>query len=1410
MLEIIFFETLRMGIPIIVQIVGEDIWKKLRPPIERARRKAVLKMARELGDEFPSVNFLEMNFRFDSKAMRDELNKLTTGEEMPDENILIKEMVKEISQQFPKYSDRAEKIVRSFLKHLQQECLAYNELQGVVLASIVRRESTATRYFIHEEGEKQKREIIENIKKITSELAPKNIIQEEKISRITSALEKRLVEDRDKIIELIKKWQSQGLLQRIQRLADEALELRESVSPEISGSIFRLCGSFILRSSRNIEKSKKWIALADKVDPYNHKTIALRAELLGYEKRWGDAEKILRPIADKTDSAFVKIIYAESLVHVQDVPNAFEWLNAQGETKDDKEIKLNLAIFAAKNDQNDYALDLLSELKKNPYPGPYPYLLTAEILIKQAAPRDLFSISQVEDYELQKNDNLLMQAINDLERGIELLELTARPIDEVTQVALGLSDLYLKVGDLDSAEKCLCKYWKNLRNEMIPWVSASTVAFLKGQRRKALSRAQRILRFFNRGDYEPLFRYASQCMNIEEWDKCLEIIDSIDETKLDELHSKAIIEIKIICQTQQKDFNSAEGSIKNLKDKFPKYDMWIIYNAMLLAQQEKIGDAIDLLVRERKNFPESLKIKLRLASLYRQNGQFRDALPLYRELADFLLNIRSYENACKVAFEAENADEVLSIIKEAFLKGINSENLKHFKAVALTQKEQYEDALKLFSSFSRKSLSHNDYIFNAVCYANRANPNGAIDLLKEARTKYPDDIRIVRFLFSVYLEANKAKEAFEQANIWLEKDPEDKGAYFAVITTGFAIGEQEAANKTLVNYLSRFGEGPELRGTTIEQIKEIQKNTAERVDLLWDKYQNGLMPEIILSQPSVLGAGGTRIKFLESNIKVMAFNGSPEAQKRQLINTVIAENILIDYHALITICLLGLFEPTFKFLQQLSIPDIVLLKLREDIVKLSTSYQRDRREIQDRVFSKVKESFTINEAFPSIKSKEIFKILGNTSYDLLTCNKRNCLYLMPCYEDREISEIRKQFGADPISVLDFVDMMQEKGIISIADHATAAETLGKYKMKRVSKLTYFPSNIMIHWSAMEMLEECDLLQRIIKSAKEIHIGPFSYAVLISGIERYKIIDDIREKLTSIRDFIQKLGDTKKIEIITSFNISKGVKDQARGEINGLEYIDEIKKICKEKKAILWTDDLSLNNVFASEGLRTTCSRTMLDVLLNKAIISEEDHLHKLVKIFNWNMFFCWFNVDDVIKCAEIYDYSFSEDLKIILESIINEMGNYQNMPPNKVELSNFNVASLCMQRLWLISGKAQSLAMLIFDRVLAAIQSKKLLKELWIKKGIISFGLLSEIVLAEFLRMLSLRMIGQIEDELKGFILDLIKICSRSKTDLIVQAVNPKIVAANIIKAVRIAIPPYADEVSDLAMKLDPTVRALI
>lgn len=177
----------------------------------------------------------------------------------------------------------------------------------------------------------------------------------------------------------------------------------------------------------------------------------------------------------------------------------------------------------------------------------------------------------------------------------------------------------------------------------------------------------------------------------------------------------------------------------------------------------------------------------------------------------------------------------------------------------------------------------------------------------------------------------------------------------------------------------------------------------------------------------------------------------------------------------------------------------------------------------------------------------------------------------------------------------------------------------------------------------------------------------------------------------------------------------------------------------------------------------------------------------------------------------MYDYSLSEDLKVLLETLAGEIRNFPNRPPNQIEMTNLNVAIYFMSNLWIVSAKAQKLSLLIFDDILHILEEKDVLRMLWVSRCIMCFATLDEVVLGEFLTHASHRLIIGTKDELLEAILISIEafLTNKKREGVVVTTYSEK-GAVTLIKAVKKVLPLYESGCTSRALELNPAIKILL
>ncbi len=1394
---------------LLVKPIGKKVFNYLFPIIDRVRKEASHKTAQALEADFPSGNFVEMNFRFDSPQAKMELEKLVTGRGSPDSVVLEKLMVQELRENWPNFSAKAELIVGTFLKYFEEGCLSRPELQGLTLASLIKVENTATQHVVREQVGALEKTMIMQFDQIKDEIRALST-SEIPYKKLATFVEREYIEERDEILAHLRSWRGEGLHTRIEKLAKKAEGVVEHIDKEISGSIFRLASSSYLRSFNNIEAAKYWLNMAHMVEPENMKTIALQAEILCSEKKWTDAKDLLEPISEKAQEPYVKIMYAECLAHFSGFTAGYEWLKKYDTKQEDDEIKLNIAILATRAGQDDYALSVFDELKKKASPGPYPYLYAASIYIEKATPRDLVTISTSIDIELRTNKQLLSIAADELSKGIELLHKGARSAMEIGHALINLSKVYLALGDTSLAQKKLRKEWKVVREESEAWFTGASIAVARDHKRRALLMARYALHLAGKDDIDSLLRYAVICMQAAAWDDALGATEKTLQRTSGPSYKKAALQIKAYCQLERGLEDLLEETIAELRSKFPKDESWVLTKTISLLKHYGSREALEFLEKEYTNLPISIPTNLLFAGLLHQNKLYEKALPLYKEIAFQTQNPGVFDMTVMVALEAKLPENALSILDQAEGIGIVSDKFVHYRAIALALSKEYEPAIKLFVSLPEASLTGNDLLLYADSWEQRADPERAIAILEKGLERYPADVRLCRKLLFLYLETNRPEKALEQAVKWLEIDPDDRGAYFAVMMTGFPLGAK-SAGRALSDYLARFGEGPELRRGTVEDIKKFTSEKQPMDEMLWKQYQDGQLPEAVLGNRSKYGIGGTRLLLLlYSNQRIMAFKGDVKSQWSEFVSLLEAKKVVLDYHALITAFLLKMLEPLFQIANTVVLHETVLRELREDLVMLQSFHQERRCQVLKNVLSRIQRTFKVHDVFmkPNLSTPQ--ENFNNSHFDLLSCKAEQCVYVTPGFETREDVADSDKYGVDIISVLDLLDLLKETGSIPVARYETVLSNIPKYKISSLKKLDSAPQRLMIDWYALEMLEEQELLEDVIpKLSKELHIGPFSYVIIKSEVEEFQKIAEIIQTLRDIESFVGTAVGNGRIRISTTSERLGNNSVLSKGR-QFVKHLRELKETCVEQSAILWTDDLCTNTVMTTEGVKTVGTRTVLDFLTARRVLSRQEFVENVAQLIKWNMFFCWVNAEIILTCAEMYSYALSDSLRALLNPTLGEIGAFETADPQGTDTSHFRVWSEVVADLWLKSPKAQNLAVEIFDLLYGEAKKNKLTSVLWIGSCLYRLATLGDVPLAEFLQRLALRMTEMLPDKLEILLEYILESKVGVEKSLLLSADSLLTAKINVLRAAKTALPGLYPKLKKLAIELNPQIKALM
>ncbi len=219
-------------------------------------------------------------------------------------------------------------------------------------------------------------------------------------------------------------------------------------------------------------------------------------------------------------------------------------------------------------------------------------------------------------------------------------------------------------------------------------------------------------------------------------------------------------------------FQSQDDNIKKLSDD------------PLTAAYESYAKALELDVKDK--FSKSVKIKLTLLT----NDLTNQAVQAFQD-EDYNKALKSFEQILAIqnldVIKADNPNAVDTVI-------LFNSGLAAFNA------EDYDKAIKYYGEAAKYGYNGaRTYSLIANSYQMKLDTLGALEVLKEAFQKYPEDNGIVTSMVSIYMELKKTDEAMKYLELAIEQDPNNVTYYFAQGSLHEQLGEETEAIKSYEN-----------------------------------------------------------------------------------------------------------------------------------------------------------------------------------------------------------------------------------------------------------------------------------------------------------------------------------------------------------------------------------------------------------------------------------------------------------------------------------------------------------------------------------------------------------------------------------------------------------------------------------
>jgi len=222
-----------------------------------------------------------------------------------------------------------------------------------------------------------------------------------------------------------------------------------------------------------------------------------------------------------------------------------------------------------------------------------------------------------------------------------------------------------------------------------------------------------------------------------------------------------------------------------------------IYQAIYQSDDEKVKKLVDdpltnalnsykkaIELDDKGKFDNSLKVKCTLLT----NNLTNQAVDAFKN-ENYKLALRSFEQILEI--------QDIDIIKQDNPVSIDTVIIYN-AGLAAYNAEDYDKAIKYFGEASQYGYGEaNTYNLISNSYKLKTDTLGALETLKKAFEKYPEDETILQNMIQIYLDIDKTEAAMKYLDMAIAQDPNNATYYFA---KGSLFEKMEQKDKAIATY----------------------------------------------------------------------------------------------------------------------------------------------------------------------------------------------------------------------------------------------------------------------------------------------------------------------------------------------------------------------------------------------------------------------------------------------------------------------------------------------------------------------------------------------------------------------------------------------------------------------------------
>ncbi len=654
--------------------------------------------------------------------------------------------------------------------------------------------------------------------------------------------------------------------------------------------------------------------------------------------------------------------------------------------------------------------------------------------------------------------------------------------------------------------------------------------------------------------------------------------------------------------------------------------------------------------------PDNLGLLDRIVRFCRSFREPAKALTYAEKFARLVNTPLAYSRYVELLIEASKPREALTILISMLQSGPGYPTIILQEAMCRQQLGQFSDAIRLYEQYLQNEPDSFIAAFNlGICYQCRGQREKAIQAFITAEKLRPDDVQVQAALALMYQIEEKRQDAYHHAHKALELAPDNPDMYLFFFQVAYFCGYEEEAVKILTEVPKRFPEYEHLKAMTIEEAKEIFASSQEYYRQIKQFYQSGNLPFALvakwLNKPLALI---WRVFSYDKDVRMLCALGSLEEQRTSHTLLIQANQVVIDFSALLTLHHLGLADLPTRLFGKVYLAQGAFDQLQQDISFLVQSIPLNRIERLESILNIIYQHPKFQRQTEWLESSLILDaqqaegIRPFYEQDILLAKQHRALYLLD--NSLIFSRVEQVLPDQVTTTKRLADNLLRSGKLKQTDHEKACTYLAKTHQLDdcgTENVTQFKTIVASH-QTLETLFETNLLDLLVTEFDVIYISLPTLSLLKQGIGEIKFHQELLETVKVIEATIKNNN---------GYCVQSSAMPEALAQYHDDEGIDksfmETFSLARELQLPIWTDDLA-SRKFASNGggkIGTFDTRIVLDVAINRRHITRDQAGNSILSLLKWGYYFIPINSSIIYWSVKQHSFHPNPDSDLLLLSL---------------------------------------------------------------------------------------------------------------------------------------------------------------